>query len=204
MGNRSLNRTCRNLLLWSLLAVCFRPPMLADGSGYVGRDVCAGCHKDIAASQARTNMAGTWRGLATTNLPATYSQTREEGPAPAITYSLKRSGESFKYRVQMPGRPVQVAGYDDQRTPTKRTEENRRKSSPSSQKESERLRRHARARRTCVASPSHRQTGAYPASRRPVRRRPPRLHATSSTGRQAAIRPNVRMPDLLTRTMDKG
>ena len=107
MGNRSFNRSCRSLLLWSFLGVCFLPSMLADGSGYVGRDVCAGCHKDIAASQARTNMAGTWRGLATTNLPPTYFQTREEGPAPPITYSLKRSAETFKYRVQMPGRPVQ-------------------------------------------------------------------------------------------------
>jgi tetratricopeptide (TPR) repeat protein len=52
-------------------------------------------------------MAGTWRALGTTNLPATYSETYAEGPAPPIDYAIKRSGEIFKYRVQMPGRPAQ-------------------------------------------------------------------------------------------------
>src|SRR5438309_834412 len=106
VGNTGLNRTSRNLLLCSFLTVCFRLAGV-EGNGYLGRDVCAGCHGDIAASQARTNMAGTWRALGTTNLPATYSETYAEGPAPPIDYALKRSGEIFKYQVQMPGRPAQ-------------------------------------------------------------------------------------------------
>jgi predicted CXXCH cytochrome family protein len=78
----------------------------AGGSGYVGRDVCAGCHRNIALSHLRTNMARTWQGVATTQqLPANYFQTHAEGPAPAIEYALKRTGQTLQYRVQMPGQP---------------------------------------------------------------------------------------------------
>src|SRR6185437_189977 len=106
VGTWGFNRSVRSLLLCSFLTVCF-PLARAEDDGYVGRGRCGGCHKEIAASQARTNMAGTWRGLGTTNLPAAYSETYAEGPAPPIDYALKRSGETFRYRVQMPGRPTQ-------------------------------------------------------------------------------------------------
>lgn len=79
----------------------------AEKSGYVGRDVCAGCHKNIAISQSGTNMARTWQSAATSQLPANYSETHAEGPAPAIEYALKRTGQQMQYRVQMPGRPAQ-------------------------------------------------------------------------------------------------
>jgi predicted CXXCH cytochrome family protein len=77
----------------------------AGGSGYVGRDACAGCHRNIATSHLRTNMARTWRGGATQQLPANYFETHAEGPAPAIEYALKRTGQNLNYRVQMPGQP---------------------------------------------------------------------------------------------------
>ncbi len=90
------------LLLLSLSLTCSG----AD-SGYLGRDVCAGCHNEIATSQARTNMARTWQGAASPQLPANYSETRAEGPPPAIEYALKRTGQELQYRVQMPGHPPQ-------------------------------------------------------------------------------------------------
>jgi predicted CXXCH cytochrome family protein len=80
----------------------------ADGNGYLGRNVCAGCHKDIAASHVRTNMARTWQGVgAIPQVPANYSQTHAEGPAPEIEYAIRRIGDKLLYRVQMPGQPAQ-------------------------------------------------------------------------------------------------
>ncbi len=73
--------------------------------GYLGRDVCAGCHGDIARSQFRTNMARAWQGVATPELPANYSETHAEGPAPAIEYAFTRTGRNMQYRVHMPGQP---------------------------------------------------------------------------------------------------
>lgn len=83
--------------------------VLASGgeSGYVGREVCAGCHMDIAALQSHTNMAHTWMGPMTPQLPANYSQTHAEGPPPEIQYWMTSNGHNLEYRVQMPGRPVQ-------------------------------------------------------------------------------------------------
>lgn len=75
----------------------------AGERGYLGRDVCAGCHKEIAAIQSRTNMARAWQGAATPQLPAHYSETYTEGPAPVIEYALARTGRNLQYRVQMPG-----------------------------------------------------------------------------------------------------
>jgi len=78
----------------------------AGESGYLGREVCAGCHKNIATLQSRTNMARTWQGVAINQqLPENYSQTHAEGPDPEIKYAVQRSGQNLQYRVQMPGRP---------------------------------------------------------------------------------------------------
>jgi predicted CXXCH cytochrome family protein len=79
---------------------------LAGEGGYLGSDVCAGCHKDIARTQSQTNMAGTWQALATHQLPANYSETHAEGPEPLIEYAVQRTGEKLQYRVQMPGQPA--------------------------------------------------------------------------------------------------
>lgn len=68
----------------------------ASGSGYMGRNVCAGCHKDIAATQARTAMARTWQGTETKQLPANYSEAYAEGPDPAIDYLIRRKAQDFE------------------------------------------------------------------------------------------------------------
>jgi hypothetical protein len=98
---------CRNPFRTAYLLLVVSSLRATDGTGYLGRDVCAGCHRDIAISQSRTNMARTWQGVASPQLPANYSQTHTEGPAPAIEYALKRAGEPLQYRVQMPGHPPQ-------------------------------------------------------------------------------------------------
>ncbi|MGA2593645.1 MAG: tetratricopeptide repeat protein [Bryobacteraceae bacterium] len=91
-------------LIYLLLLVS--PLASAGGSGYVGRDACAGCHKDIAQSHLRTNMARTWRGVAIDRqLPVNSFETHAEGPAPEIQYAVKRTGQNLQYQVQMPGRP---------------------------------------------------------------------------------------------------
>ena len=77
----------------------------AGETGYLGQNVCAGCHKTIAADQSRTNMARAWPGAATTQLPANYFETYTEGPAPAIEYAFARAGRNLNYRVKMPGHP---------------------------------------------------------------------------------------------------
>ena len=97
-------RVARVLLICQLLIPLSY--LKANGSGYVGREACAACHEDIAATQARTNMARTWQGQ-TPRLPANYSQERAEGPEPAIQYELKETGGKLEYRVQMPGKSAQ-------------------------------------------------------------------------------------------------
>jgi len=77
----------------------------AGQSGYLGRDVCGGCHRDIATRQFRTNMAQAWQGVATPQLPANYFETHTEGPPPMIEYAFARTGRTMQYRVQMPGQP---------------------------------------------------------------------------------------------------
>src|SRR5262245_50257407 len=90
-----------------LFVLLLAAPLSAAGEkGYLGSDVCAGCHKAIAATQSRTNMARAWPGIDSTQLPAKYSETFSEGPAPAIEYALTRSGRNMRYRVQMPGQPA--------------------------------------------------------------------------------------------------
>jgi len=79
----------------------------AGGGGYLGREACAGCHKSIALTHVRTNMARTWQGVAINKqLPVDYSEAHTEGPTPAIEYGLKRLGQNLQYRVQMPGQPA--------------------------------------------------------------------------------------------------
>jgi len=75
-------------------------------SGYVGSDVCAGCHKEIARTQAQTKMARTWQRLDTNELPATYSEKHTEGPEPAIHYAVQKAGDRPIYQIQMPGQPA--------------------------------------------------------------------------------------------------
>jgi predicted CXXCH cytochrome family protein len=75
----------------------------AGEAGYLGSEVCAGCHKDIAKTQSQSNMAHTWQALDTQELAANYSETHAEGPEPLIQYAVRRTGGKLQYQVQMPG-----------------------------------------------------------------------------------------------------
>jgi predicted CXXCH cytochrome family protein len=76
----------------------------ASAGGYVGSDVCAGCHKEIAATQSQTKMRRTWHDASTTQIPTNYAQKFSEGPAPNINYSVRRTGpKDVQFQVQMPG-----------------------------------------------------------------------------------------------------
>lgn len=98
----SVNRVVR--LIWLLLLL--PSPGSAGGGGYLGSDVCARCHREIAATQFQTNMARTWQGVATQQVPASYLATHAEGPEPTIKYKVQRTGGKLQYRVQMPGQPA--------------------------------------------------------------------------------------------------
>ena len=91
----SLSRLIGVLLVVSVAA-------RASGNAYLGSDVCAGCHKTIAASQSRTNMARAWQGATPAQIPAHYSETHAEGPAPEIQYTVSRIGDGLHFGVQMP------------------------------------------------------------------------------------------------------
>jgi predicted CXXCH cytochrome family protein len=80
-------------------------PAWAGGDGFLGHDACSGCHTNIALAQSHTNMARAWPGVSTSQLPTNYFEKHTEGPAPAIEYEIKRSGQSPQFRVQMPGEP---------------------------------------------------------------------------------------------------
>src|SRR5579884_856103 len=60
----------------------------SDSPGYVGPAVCAQCHRAIAATQGKTNMARTWQSSATHILPPTYNEEHREGP---VTYRATRT-----------------------------------------------------------------------------------------------------------------
>jgi Flp pilus assembly protein TadD len=76
-----------------------------DPKHYVGSETCALCHKDIAATQAKTAMAMTWQGMVTSLLPATYHAQIAEQPDPALVTQVGRLNDRFEYSVAMPERP---------------------------------------------------------------------------------------------------
>ncbi|MBV8807178.1 MAG: cytochrome c3 family protein [Acidobacteriaceae bacterium] len=87
---------------------------LAAESGtprYAGPEVCAKCHKDIAAAQSTTAMAKTWNAASTLPLPPGFDQKKIEGPDPALVYEVRnvdtgarvaRSGDELEYSVTGP------------------------------------------------------------------------------------------------------
>lgn len=86
------------------LGIALLPSALpAADPAYVGSAACARCHREIAASQAHSNMALTWHGTTTSILPADYSAQFREGPAPEIAYRLSRQLDRFSFEVGMPG-----------------------------------------------------------------------------------------------------
>jgi predicted CXXCH cytochrome family protein len=69
---------------------------------YLGRDVCAGCHADIAKTQAQTAMARTWQGITPQPFPVNRSEQHSEGADPAISYLIRRTAEGLSYQVHLP------------------------------------------------------------------------------------------------------
>ncbi|HEX4228207.1 MAG TPA: peptidylprolyl isomerase [Bryobacteraceae bacterium] len=65
---------------------------------YVGQETCALCHKQIAAGQQHTAMAGTWQGRMTSRLPASFDAKATEPPA----YEIRRSENGFQSSIALP------------------------------------------------------------------------------------------------------
>jgi predicted CXXCH cytochrome family protein len=78
----------------------------ANSDAFLGRDVCAGCHKNLSASQSHTAMARTWQMPDTRKLPSPYAEDKREGPDPSVQYRVHRDARGFRYEVQLPGHPV--------------------------------------------------------------------------------------------------
>src|SRR5207249_1529648 len=57
--------------------------------GYLGAATCAGCHKEIAATQSHTSMARTWQGAIPAGLPVDFDEQKTGGP---VRYRLRRAG----------------------------------------------------------------------------------------------------------------
>jgi predicted CXXCH cytochrome family protein len=69
--------------------------------GYAGAAVCGSCHKEIAASQAKTAMATTWQGGAAP-LPVGYHGRAAEGSAKSLEYEIERQSSGFVFSARMP------------------------------------------------------------------------------------------------------
>ncbi len=108
MAMRVVTRCALHWVRWVCALLAISGLGWADAQGYLGRQVCAGCHKEIAATQATTNMANTWQPLNTPLLPKNFSETYDEGPPPNIHYEVQRDGNAGKYQVTIPDRsPVE-------------------------------------------------------------------------------------------------
>jgi predicted CXXCH cytochrome family protein len=95
---------------WQLsvaVLVAFSPSVCRADSGdarYSGAAVCASCHQEIAASQAKTAMAKTWQGAATTSLlPPGYRGRAKEGSTTPLEYEIQRQSSGFVFSAAMPG-----------------------------------------------------------------------------------------------------
>ncbi len=86
-------------VLW-LVPVCFAAD--ASEAHYAGAQVCASCHQDIAASQAKTAMAKTWHGVVTPSLPLHYDGRVREGGDAALEYEVRRENDHFVFSAAAP------------------------------------------------------------------------------------------------------
>jgi hypothetical protein len=77
------------------------PQTHAPNDGYLGAATCAGCHKEIAFAQSHTSMALTWRGANPAGLPLEFDEQKTDG---GVRYRLRRSGNQFVWKMQLPGR----------------------------------------------------------------------------------------------------
>ena len=82
--------------------------------GYVGSAVCAQCHRAIAATQSKTNMARTWQTPATRILPPAYKEDHAEGPPPSIEYRATRTPDKhLDFVTTLPGHAPVNATVED-------------------------------------------------------------------------------------------
>jgi predicted CXXCH cytochrome family protein len=86
-------------LLW-LAPLCFAGD--ASEAHYAGAQVCATCHQEIAASQAKTAMAKTWHGAVTASLPLHYEGRVREGADKSLEYAVRRDGDHFVFAAAGP------------------------------------------------------------------------------------------------------
>jgi predicted CXXCH cytochrome family protein len=92
------------------------PPCRGADNGntrYAGAAICGSCHKEIAASQARTAMAKTWEGGGAP-LPVGYHGRATEGSVKTLQYEIERQSDGFVFSARMPDGvkttlPVKVA-----------------------------------------------------------------------------------------------
>jgi predicted CXXCH cytochrome family protein len=97
-------RWCGKGLWLCRLPICFGWLFLSGGAlaqqdRYVGSEVCAGCHRAIYDSQAKTAMANTWRPNATPAQPLKL----DEG---ALHYEVRRAGDHVEFSVAKISAPV--------------------------------------------------------------------------------------------------
>lgn len=77
--------------------------------GYVGAEVCAQCHRGVAASQSKTNMALTWQAPATPLLPPGFNESKSEGPGAPVEYRVREANGRLVYELKLPGRSSLIA-----------------------------------------------------------------------------------------------
>jgi tetratricopeptide (TPR) repeat protein len=83
------------------LALACAVTVAGSEPAYTGAATCAQCHRAIAVSQLKSNMALTWQGSSAPLLPQSYSRRIRDG---AVEYTVARSGERLQFRVAMPDR----------------------------------------------------------------------------------------------------
>src|SRR5689334_14334793 len=69
---------------------------------YAGPEVCAKCHKEIAAAQSATAMAKTWDAASTLPLPPGFHQKKVEGPDPPSIYEVRSVGGNLEFSITDP------------------------------------------------------------------------------------------------------
>lgn len=85
------------LVFFAVAGCCAEIP---SSGAYAGARACALCHREIAATQAQTAMANTWRGISAPSLPKRFDEKKSEGPAPALRYEIfRRTGGQFEFSV---------------------------------------------------------------------------------------------------------
>ena len=70
---------------------------------YAGPEICAGCHKNIAATQSKTAMANTWRGALPTTFDLNFKARTAEPADPAFISQVQRLANRLIYSATLPG-----------------------------------------------------------------------------------------------------